>query len=51
MLGMLLTVAGCLVIDKPELALDIPESYKWTRGAPKRRRLRSIGGAAFVPRN
>src|SRR5579859_3211060 len=27
-LGMFLVVSGCLDIDKPELALDIPESYK-----------------------
>jgi NodT family efflux transporter outer membrane factor (OMF) lipoprotein len=31
--GMLLTVAGCLDVDKPELALDIPESYRYGRGA------------------
>ena len=32
-MGMLLTVAGCLDINKPELALDIPESYQYGRGA------------------
>ena len=32
-MGMLLTVAGCLDVNKPELALDIPESYQYGRGA------------------
>jgi NodT family efflux transporter outer membrane factor (OMF) lipoprotein len=34
-LGLLIAASGCLEIDKPELALDIPESYRWTRGAPE----------------
>jgi len=32
--GLLLAASGCLEIDKPELALDIPESSRAARGAP-----------------
>jgi outer membrane protein, multidrug efflux system len=31
-LGLLLVVSGCLDIDKPELAIDIPENYQYGRG-------------------
>jgi outer membrane protein, multidrug efflux system len=34
-LGLLLAVSGCLDVDKPELALDIPESYRAAHGAPE----------------
>jgi NodT family efflux transporter outer membrane factor (OMF) lipoprotein len=34
-LGLLLAASGCLEIDKPELALDIPESYRAAHGAPE----------------
>jgi multidrug efflux system outer membrane protein len=34
-LGLVLAVSGCLDIDKPELALDIPESYRAARGNPE----------------
>src|SRR6266851_1815207 len=33
--GLLMAVSGCLEIDKPELALDIPESYRAAHGAPE----------------
>ena len=31
----LLAASGCLEIDKVDLALDIPESYRYARGAPE----------------
>src|SRR5215472_1689975 len=33
--GLMMVASGCLEIDKPELALDIPESYRYARGAPE----------------
>src|SRR5712692_5050077 len=33
--GLLMAASGCLEIDKPELALDIPESYRAAHGAPE----------------
>ena len=33
--GLLVAASGCLEIDKPELALDIPESYRAAHGAPE----------------
>src|SRR5262252_3736275 len=31
-LGLMMVASGCLEIDKPELALDIPDSYKTAHG-------------------
>jgi NodT family efflux transporter outer membrane factor (OMF) lipoprotein len=33
--GLLFAASGCLEIDKPELALGIPESYRAAHGAPE----------------
>src|SRR6266481_7239463 len=33
--GLLIAASGCLEIEKPELALDIPESYRAAHGPPE----------------
>ena len=33
--GLLIAASGCLEIDKPELAIDIPASYRAAHGAPE----------------
>ena len=33
--GILMAASGCLEIDKPELAIDIPQSYRAAHGAPE----------------
>src|SRR5215475_11826950 len=33
--ALLIAASGCLEIDKPELAIDIPDSYRAAHGAPQ----------------
>src|SRR5215467_4512009 len=33
--ALLIAASGCLEIDKPELAIGIPNSYRYARGAPE----------------